>query len=145
MLTGYLRNEFLRPQLNFNKFDERYKVDRTSCNGVYMVENCIPVCPVNYSSTGRGSLLYWGPNHALILILTSKKESNHHQILIKEIDATSFKLPRVKFKIKNCERNVLVGNFTDFSSLPPEFLSIIWEFWAKNKLATPLTSASWTE
>lgn len=85
----------MRPQLNFNHYDERYKVDRTSCNGTYLVQNRIPICPVKSSNNGRGSLFYWGPNHALIVVI-SRQLNNSFQMLVKESpDWTSFKFPRV--------------------------------------------------
>jgi hypothetical protein len=71
-------------------------VDRTSCNGIYLIEDRIPICPINRNLiNGRTSLYYWGPNHALIIILTCIKD-DCIKILIKEsIDSTSFKFPRV--------------------------------------------------
>ena len=70
-------------------------MDRTSCNGAYLVQNRIPICPVNRSINGRGSLFYWGPNHASIVIIT--RNLNNTQMLIKESkDGSSFKFPRVR-------------------------------------------------
>jgi len=88
------REEYLRPQLNYNGYDERYQVDRASCNGIYEVLNRVPICPINNLARGR-NFFYWGPNHALIIILTTKQH-NCVQVLIKESsNSSSFKFPRV--------------------------------------------------
>ena len=96
-----LRNEYLRPQLNYNGYDERYQVDRASCNGIYQVVNRVPICPINNLTKGR-NFLYWGPNHALIIILTTM-QNNRLQVLVKKSsDSSSFKFPRVTKLFLSC-------------------------------------------
>lgn len=86
-----------RPDLNYNKYDEKYEVDRTSLvvykvqNGIpinpmrntgyfiYQIFNVLYIQPLNYSIfynsivegiIGRGKLFYWGPNYAIQAIFT---------------------------------------------------------------------------
>lgn len=62
---------FVRPELDFNNVDEAYKVDRCSCLGKYNIVNGLPINPIGRTGIiGRGSLNYWGPNHAVEAIIT---------------------------------------------------------------------------
>ena len=51
--------------------DEVYKVDRRSCLGNYKIIHGLPINPIGRTGiTGRGSLNFWGPNHAIEAIIT---------------------------------------------------------------------------
>ena len=54
-----------RPQLPFNKVDQRLKVSRQSYMGEYKVIEGLPLNPQGRTGLyGRGVLGRWGPNHA---------------------------------------------------------------------------------
>lgn len=67
-----------RPFLNFNSFDYVNEVDRISCLGDYLLVNGLPKNPKGRTGIeGRGDFLFWGPNHAIEVILTRfKRDSN---------------------------------------------------------------------
>lgn len=68
-----------RPFLNFNSFDYVNEVDRTSCLGDYSLVNGLPKNPKGRTGIeGRGEFLFWGPNHAIEVILTRfKRDANN--------------------------------------------------------------------
>lgn len=76
------RSESLRPYINFNTFDQSSGIDRRSCLGEYTVKNSIPINPKGRQGlSGRGSLLYWGPNHVLEVILTRYRKDERGELV----------------------------------------------------------------
>ena len=63
-------NNLFAPQMEFNIVDEVHKIDRSSLEK-YDVVKGLPVNPNGRTGiTGRGSLNFWGPNHAVEAIIT---------------------------------------------------------------------------
>jgi hypothetical protein len=61
----------MRHHVDYNRYDDLHKIDRTSCLGGYKVENNIPLNPQGRTGlAGRGNLLYWGPNHVFQIVFT---------------------------------------------------------------------------
>ena len=64
-------NTLFSPKIEFNIVDKLHKVDRSSFFDKYDVVNGLPVNPCGRTGiTGRGSLNFWGPNHAVEAIIT---------------------------------------------------------------------------
>ena len=83
----------MRLGLQFNEYDTTFDVDRTSCMGIYKVENGIPLNPKNRKGTiGRGDLRYWGPNHAMLIALVKLKKV---QVLVRLKNDKEYELPWV--------------------------------------------------
>ncbi len=62
--------------------------------GAYKVENGLPLNPkIIKGKQGRGSLRYWGPNHAILAVFVRFKKI---QVLVKLIDEKQYELPWVK-------------------------------------------------
>ena len=54
--------------MNFNEYDEKFKVNRRSCQQ-YEVLNGVPQCPLGRTGIyGRGNLYFYGPNYCILAI-----------------------------------------------------------------------------
>ena len=102
----------VRTEIDFNQLDNQYDVDRRSCLGKYAIHDGIPLNPLGRTGLkGRGSLIFWGPNHAIEAIFTRwKREKNGKYTLDKDNSKTlqfvviersiqfrDWHLPHVKF------------------------------------------------
>jgi len=84
--------------IRFNIFDELNDVERRSCLGNYPVVDNIPLNPRGRTGIkGRGSLLYWGPNHFVELVFTcGRNEKNIEFIASIEGESNEWAFPKVK-------------------------------------------------
>ena len=113
----------LRTKLAFNEYDTGYDVDRRSCMGPYQIEHGLPLNPKRRNGQiGRGILCFWGPNHAIVAVVTKfKKNSNGSfaldsknrkilQILVGLTNENEYELPVVSKSRRVClgsDRNSL--------------------------------------
>jgi hypothetical protein len=98
-------NKTTRPIFKFNQYDDAYEVDRTSCMGEYKIVDGLPICPIGRRYLiGRGDLFYWGPNHAIQVVLTKSTIKSSLLVLIKRINDFNYKLPHVRLKISSTRK-----------------------------------------
>ena len=101
----------MRFKLKFNEYDNVFDVERTSCMGPYQVENGLPINPKNKSGNiGRGSLRFWGPNHAILALLVKFKKTPNGSFML---DSKNQKILQVLVCLKNEKEYELpqVSNF----------------------------------
>ena len=88
----------------FCSYDNKNKVDRRSYLGEYKVDNKIPKNPKGRTGIiGRGSLKFWGPNHAILALISRiRKDTKTNREIIEILvmkDEDEWKIPEVK---QNC-------------------------------------------
>jgi hypothetical protein len=85
-----------RPSLQYNKYDNKYQIDRTSVVS-YPIEEGLPLFPYGRTGVrGRNIFFYWGPNKAVQIMLTrSNADSDFEVLVVKNKDNTKLSLPYV--------------------------------------------------